>query len=236
MPERPVETAPDDDDENRRHDAEFGYDHDRERVERYILGLTGICLGVCGAYRYNETADVTTAPGIPRSHHIWIGTTFLTVAMGIAVYLADKYEIWILLLAFTAAALLIIYNVSSHQYIHNKAVYAFTWGFIPLVFSGCLQSLTWPTATMLLFGSWAMIIAILTLYLWGPTTCGRLGSCSKAKGRPIKHRCHSPVLQCCDRVEMPKVVNDHMKYLIGLNDAQIVVLTIAVVVMKLGGV
>jgi len=35
---------------------------------------------------------------------------------------------------------------------------------------------------------------------------------------------------------MPKVVNDHMKVLIGLNDAQIILLTVAVVMMKFGGV
>ena len=204
-------------------------------LTRYILGLLGVIFGVLGAYRFNEDADRTTAPSIPPSHNRGIGLTFLIIATIIAVYLSEQYERWILFLAATAVIFLVVYNALPKHPLHNKAVYAFIWGFVPLVFSEMLQSLTWPTATALLFGSWAMIIAVSTLYLWGPTTCGRLGSCSKAKGRPIKHKCHSPVLQCRDRVVMPKVVNDHMKVLIALNDAQVIVLTMAVVVMKFGG-
>jgi uncharacterized protein with PQ loop repeat len=156
--------------------------------ERYILGLAGVCAGVLGCYRYNEATDRTTAPGISRAHNFKVGTVFILIAILIGFYLWSTYGIWIMTLVFSAVALMTLYNMSSHPWIHNRAIYGYIWGFVPLCYSEILQSLTWPTATTLLFGSWAMIIAVSTLYLWGPTTCGRLGSCSKAKGRPIKHK------------------------------------------------
>ena len=204
-------------------------------IERYILGLAGVIFGVLGAYRLNEMKDRTTAPGISPGHNLTVGTIFILMAMLIGFYLAYAYGMWIVPLALSAAYIMIWYNVDENPWVHNKATYGYIWGFVPLVYSEVVQSLQFPTGPTLIFGAWAMIMASLTLYLWGPTTCGRLGSCSKAKGRPIKHKCHSPILQCRDRVVMPKVVNDHMKVLIGLNDAQIIVLTMAVVMMKFGG-
>ena len=204
-------------------------------ITRYVLGMAGVCVGILGVYRYNEIKDKTTAPGISSSHNFKVGTMFILVATLIGCYLMWEYGMWLALLVFSALIIMIAYNISSHPWIHNKAIYGYIWGFVPLVYSEILASLRFPTGPTLVFGAWAMLMASLTLYLWGPTTCGRLGSCSKAKGRPIKHKCHSPVLRCRDRVIMPKEINDHMKVLIGLNDAQVIVLTIAVVTMKLGG-
>ncbi len=204
-------------------------------VERYLLGVAGVILGVLAAYRYNELADSTTASVIPRSHHKWAAPILLILAGSIAVFLSSKYGNWILLLAFVAIAFLVLYNLLEIPAIHNRAVYAFVWGYVPLVFSGMLQSLDpVPTPTMFIFGIWACFIAVSTLWHWGPTTCGRLQTCSKARGKPNNHRCHSPTLKCKDRVIMPREINNHMKVLIGLNDIQIFIITMAVAAWRPG--
>lgn len=201
-------------------------------IERYLLGIAGVITGVFACYRANEAKDMTTT-SIPRSHHIAIGSAFLITALLIGLYLVRTVGLYIAALVAITFALMLSYNLSSWKGIHNKGVYAFVWGFCPLCFSGLLQNLSpIPTIEMLIFGAWAMVTAVATLFLWGPTTCGRMATCDKAKGKPIKHICHSTVLRCRDRVVMPKAVNDHMKLQIALNDIQIFIITMAVVTWR----
>jgi len=202
-------------------------------MERYILGILGVLFGVLAAYRFNEEADLTTAPSIPGTHHRATALILLIMAVSIGVYLSDKYAGWIILLAAVAVIILVVYNGLPRHPIHNKGVYAFIWGFVPLVFSEMLQSLTWPTATTLFFGSWAMVVAVSTLYLWGPVTCGRAGSCTKAKGKPNNHLCHSPFISCKGRVTIPKEIDKHMKHSINLNLISIILITMAVAAWRI---
>jgi hypothetical protein len=89
-----------------------------------------------------------------------------------------------------------------------------------------------PTIPTLFFSAWAGVVAVYTLWLWGPTTCGRMAVCRRAGGKPIGRLCHSPVLRCKDRVVMPKEVNKHQSTLINLNVISVALLTAAVVAMR----
>jgi len=204
-------------------------------IERYLLGTAGVILGVLAAYRINEIADKTSSKNITTYEHRLIGGLFMAGAVFIGSYLAGTYAMWIYYLAMIAVVMLIIYNLLSTPWIHNRIFYSIIWGFVPLVFSGMLQSLNpIPTPSMVIFGIWACFISVSTLWHWGPTTCGRLETCSKAKGKPNNHLCHSPTLRCKDRVIMPREINNHMKVLIGLNDIQIFIITMAVAAWRLG--
>jgi len=206
-------------------------------IVRYGLATGGVILGVLGAYRINELHDQTTATSIPRGHHKALAGVFIAMAIICAIILTIWYTWWIMVLAIIGVSLIVLYNMDVHPLIHNPVVYALTWGSLPLVFSEMTQSLILiPRPEVVIFGGWAGFIAVYTLWLWGPTTCGRMAVCSRAKGKPIKRKCHSPVLRCKDRLVMPKEIHNHQKVLIDLNMASIFLIMLALGFIKFFGV
>lgn len=199
----------------------------------YLLAVGGVILATLGAYRINELEDGTTSTAIPRAHHKALALMFISLALLCATVLALLYIWWILILASIGAGLILIYNLDVHPLIHNRFVYALTWGSLPLCFSEMAQALDpVPTASALLFSAWAGVVAVYTLQLWGATTCGRMAVCRRAGGKPIDRFCHSSVLRCRDRVVIPKEITKHQTILINLNVFSVVLLTAAVVVGK----
>jgi len=208
----------------------------RVDLGRWALTTFGVLIAVLSAYRLNELHDRTTATSIPRSHHKALAGLFIAIAVTIAIILALFYVWWILILALIGTGLIVLYNLDVHPLLHNKPVYALTWGTLPLVFSEMAQSGNLiPTIPTLLMGIWAGLLAVYTLWLWGPMTCGRMSVCSRAKGKPIKRLCHSPVLRCRDRVVMPREVHEHMKALIDLNIFSVMLITLTIVWLKMVG-
>jgi hypothetical protein len=166
-------------------------------VERYLLGIVGTMLCCLSAYRINEVADSTTSKNITEWEHKLIAGLFLAGAVFIGTYLALTYAIWIYFLAGITVVMLITYNMLHHPLIHNRVFYSILWGGIPIVFNALIQALNpIPTPTVILFGAWACVISVLVLWSWGPTTCGRMQTCSKAQGSPHNRLCHSPTLRC----------------------------------------
>jgi hypothetical protein len=203
--------------------------------ERYILAVGGVLVGVLGAYRINELHDRTTSTAIPDIHHKAVIGLCIITGSGVAIYLSWTWAWWIMALALIGMALMICYNAIEHPIIHNRIIYGLTWGALPLIFSEMTQGLKVPTWSTMVFGIWAGTMAVFTLWLWGPTTCGRMAVCARARGEPIDRLCHSPVLRCKERVVMPQEVHDHMKILISLNCAQVFLITFILILMKLEG-
>jgi heme O synthase-like polyprenyltransferase len=213
-------------------------------LARYGLATGGVLIAVLGAYRFNELNDRTSATSIPRMHQKALAIVFTGIAMVCAIILAWLYVWWILALAIIGVGLIVLYNLDVSPIIHNRPVYALTWGALPLIFSEMTQSLNlMPTPASILFGGWAGFVAIYTLWLWGPTTCGRMSVCSRiVKSKyggfvpcTLRRNCHSPVLKCEDRVAMPREVNDHQKVLINLNITSIFFITFSVVYIRVWG-
>jgi hypothetical protein len=202
-------------------------------VPRYLLAVGGVILATLAAYRVNELEDGTTSTAVPRAHHKVLAVIFMASALVCAGILVVLYAWWIAILAAIGVGLIILYNLDVHPLIHNKWVYALTWGALPLCFSEMTQALS-PVLTVptLLLSAWAGVVAIYTLWLWGPRTCGRLAVCRRAGGKPIDRLCHSPVLRCRDRVVVPREVDEHQKVLINLNVISVVLLTVAVIAMR----
>lgn len=202
-------------------------------VPIYLLAVVGVVLATLGAYRINELEDRTTSTAIPRSHHKVLAVVFIVSALLCTTILAMFYIWWIVVLALIGVGLIVLYNLDVHPIIHNKFVYAMTWGSLPLCFSEMTQARNLvPTVPTLFFSAWAGVVAIYTLFLWGNTTCGRLAVCQRAGGKPIDRLCHSPVLRCRDRVVMPKEVTEHQMVLINLNVFSVAILTAAIILMR----
>jgi heme O synthase-like polyprenyltransferase len=186
-------------------------------IPRYVLAVGGVVLVTLAAYRVNELEDGTTSISIPRSHHKALAAVFMASALICAAVMSLLYAWWIFMLALIGVGLIVLYNLDVHPYIHNRVVYALTWGFLPLLFSEFTQSLSLvPTAPVLLLSTWAGVVSVYTLWLWGPTTCGRM---------PVDRKCHSPVLRCRDRVAMPREVHEHQRVLINLNILSVLMVT-----------
>jgi hypothetical protein len=193
----------------------------------YFVVMLGVAFIVLASYRINELHDRTTATCIPRRDHKLIAIILFADAIACSMYLACEQGWWVLLLAAIGGTVTVAYNLNV---VHNKAVYGFIWGGGPLVFSAMTQAGNPAVEIPYLFmGAWACVVAVYTLWLWGPTTCGRVMVCARAKGEIADRLCHSPTLRCKDRLVMPKEVHEHMKVLVDLNVIAMLILTIAIV-------
>ncbi len=206
-------------------------------MRAFIFGMIGVTAMVLINYRVNEMHDKTTAPSLTKDDHIIAILLFSVVGFACAAVLAHFQGWWVWLLLLFGGVLTVVYNMDVHPYIHNRPVYGFIWGGMPLLFSGMTQAANpLPTIPMLAMAAWASVLAVHTLWLWGPTTCGRMAVCARAKGEPTDRLCHSPVLKCRDRLVMPKEVHNHMKVLISLNLWGMILITVALLSIEMGGI
>lgn len=184
----------------------------------YFWTTIGLVFMVLINYRVNEMHDKTSAPSTSKDDHIvWI-ILFSVVVFTSMMIVSVLQGYWVLLLVLVGIAISVVYNLDLHPLLHSKPVYGLIWGGLPLLFSQMTQAGNpLPTLSGLIFTAWASVLAVLTLWLWGPMTCGRMEVCARAEGQPTERLCHSPVLRCVDRLHMPKEVHNHMKVLITLN-------------------
>ncbi|KKN14141.1 hypothetical protein LCGC14_0999140 [marine sediment metagenome] len=202
----------------------------------YLFGILGMTFLALGSYRLNEIHDRTTAPSLNTNDHIISAIYFFGFALACASYLAYVQGWWIWIMVIVGGGLTALYNLDVHPLIHNRPVYGMIWGGMPLIFSAMTQAGSpIPTPATLVLGAWASVVAVYSLWLWGPTTCGRMAICTRANGEPSDRLCHSPVLKCMDRLVMPGEVHNHMKVLIDLNLWSVILLTIGLTFIEFGG-
>lgn len=202
----------------------------------YLFGILGMTFMVLGSYRINEIHDRTTAPSLDTADHVVSAIFFFILALACAAALAWNQGWWIWILVVIGGALTTLYNLDVHPTIHNRPVYGVIWGGFPLIFSEMTQAgVPVPTLSAIALGAWASVVAVHSLWLWGPTTCGRMAVCTRANGEPTDRPCHSPALKCRDRLVMPGEIHNHMKALIGLNLWSIILLTAGLTFIEFGG-
>jgi hypothetical protein len=185
------------------------------------LLLLGLGVGLA-AYRLDEWKDRTTAPSIPARHHLAIAALGLAGALAVGAWLAWTHSPWLLLPL--AIAVLGIVGYNTVQALHTPAIYALTWGAMPIAASFSLQTLAWPTPAVLGASLAGAAFALLHLWTWGLRRCGRGAVCAKPQNAlrgGTNGACHSPVVGCATRLTLPDEVNAHGKALLRLQYAMV---------------
>jgi len=198
----------------------------------FAYSMGGTVFTILAAYRFNEYHDGTSSKRIPRRHHITTGIVLLFFTFQCGVLLMVRVGFWVIIPAFVACLIVVLYNLDVHPLIHNRIVYGFIWGMVPVVYSNMLQTgdvISRPEVWV--FGSVAGVMAVHILWSWGPMTCGRFEICRRADGYPdLTRLCHSPSIACRDRLRMPKELHNHSKRMVLLYDILVFLMTIFVVV------
>jgi len=204
-------------------------------VERYVLGLLGVALALLGIYRYNEISDFHRGV-IPKRHHIIIGGVLLALGILIGIYLSLRFAWWIIFYLAFGAVGMIVYNVARSKVIHNRVFYGIIWGGFPFAASYCLQSLdAVPPIMIVAWAAFFSVLAVEILWSWGAMGCRHQNVCKRVKDGDYSRVCHSYSLTCSERRDIPKGIRLHTRTVLDIKVVGVLVLTIAVVTMKLGG-
>jgi len=199
-------------------------------LERYVVGVFGVIIALLGAYRLNEAADFKR--GSPRTYHIAIGCTLLALGAAMGVYLSIRYAWWIAVLLAIGVAGMVSYNVLRTPIIHNRIFYAALWGLLPFYGSFSLQTLNpVPPVGIVAWGLFFAVVAVEVLWTWGPIGCRHQAECKRATPDKV---CHSPVMTCKDRMDIPASVRKHTQMMVTMKAVVIVLLMIAVLLMRKG--
>jgi len=198
-------------------------------VTRYVAGLVGVLVALCGIYRYNEVADFVRGK-TPRIHHLIIGTILIVLGASVGVLLSLIYAWWIIVYLALGVGGMLAYNLLRTPIVHNRVTYGVVWGGLPFVASFCLQTLDpTPPPYIIVWAVFFSFVAVEILWTWGPAGCRYQLECKRA--RPDKV-CHSPVMTCGDRANMPKAVRRHTKAMVTMKMAGMVLLAVAVFMMR----
>mgnify|MGYP001328265138 CR=1 FL=1 len=205
-------------------------------LERYALGLTGVLMAVFGVYRVNEVRDFESRGSITVREHRVTALVLIFTGVIIGISLAVKYAWWILVLLIVGAAGMLVYNLSRSRIVHNVAFYGVVWGSLPYYCSYVLQGLDpVPTASVLILSVFWGVVAIQTLWLWGTMGCKHQIHCRRVPiGMPCTRICHSPIMRCVDRYNIPRRVREHTKIMINIQVIIMVILTMAIGTWRYG--
>lgn len=124
------------------------------------------------------------------------------------------------------------YNVLRTPIIHNRIFYAWLWGFFPFYGSYSLETLNpVPPVGIVAWGLFFAVVAVEVLWTWGPIGCRHQAECKRATPDKV---CHSPVMTCKDRADIPAAVRKHTQMMVTMKAVVIVLLMIAVLLMRKG--
>jgi len=200
-------------------------------LERYGLGVLGVIVALVGVYRFNEVSDFKRG-STPWRYHVTIGCILIVLGVTMGVYLSIKYAWWVVVLLAIGAGGMVAYNVLRSPIIHNRVFYAFIWGGFPFYGSYALQTLNpVPTPGIVAWAVFFSVVAVEVLWTWGPVGCRHQAECKRATPDKV---CHSPVMTCKDRMDIPASVRKHTQLMVTMKAVVIVLLMIAVLLMRKG--
>jgi len=198
-------------------------------VERCVVGVVGVIVALTGSYRLNEAMDFVRG-STSRKYHIWMGSVLVALGSLMGIYLSIRYVWWILILLVVGAGGMLAYNLLRTPMVHNRVTYSVVWGAAPFLCSYFLQTLN-PIPPLYII-AWAVffsLVAVEILWTWGPAGCRYQAECTRA--RPDKV-CHSPVMTCFDRLNVPKAIRQHTKAMVSMKVVGMMLLAIAVFLMR----
>jgi hypothetical protein len=156
----------------------------------------------------------------------------ITLGAAMGVYLSIKYAWWVVVLLAIGAGGMVAYNVLRTPVIHNKVFYAFIWGGFPFYASYSLQTLNpVPPVGIVAWAVFFSVVAVEVLWTWGPVGCRHQAECRRATPDKV---CHSPVMTCADRADIPAAVRKHTQLMVTMKAAAMVLLMVAVLLMRDG--
>lgn len=200
-------------------------------AERYVVGVAGVVVALSGAYRLNEVQDFRRG-STPRKHHVMVGITLVSLGSLMGIYLSARHAWWILILLVVGAGGMLAYNMMRTPVVHNRVVYAAVWGGVPFVCSYLLQTLSpVPPIHIIAWAVFFSLAAVEILWTWGPAGCRYQAECTRARPNKV---CHSPVMTCEDRANVPRAIRRHTRVMVTMKMAGMVLLAVTVFMMRGG--
>ncbi len=186
-----------------------------------------------GAYALDELRGRHASTSFSDGHLKARAAVGLPVFAGIGVYLAYVHSWWILLLLAFGAFAILAYNLEvARGRFHNAFWYGAGWGFGPVVGSYYLHALTFPPLSVLLLGAFAAVLGVAHLWKYGQTTCAHSHTCLDYAADSGETLCHGQ--RCMNRLLMPRPVSKLQWRLIDMEFAFVLLLTAAVLALRLG--
>ena len=195
--------------------------------DRLALSLLAtFCFLQLSAYALDELKGRHCGTHIPDNHYKMRAYIGLVGAFIIGVYLGFTLNIYIFILALIGAVVVVGYNFEVLG-LHSRFIFVFSWAAYPLVTNYYLQSLSFPTPTVIMFAIVVSVFAYLHIISYGNFSC-RVQTC---KDMP-RWDCHGQV--CMIRRELPKEVHKLQKQIAYLEVVLLFAITLAVIAIHFG--
>jgi hypothetical protein len=179
------------------------------------------------AYALDEFKGRHCGTSLTRQHlflRVWIGSLCAIIT---GAYLIFTVSLYLLPLSLIGIVLIFGYNYETLG-LHSRFVFMVAWGFFPLVGNYYLQSLSFPTLTVIVWGMFAMVFAYLHIITYGNCGCRVHEKCLDAP----RWDCHGQV--CNVRLTLPKSVHKLQKRIASYEVLMLLIIAIAVVVSHYG--